>query len=328
MLEVYHHKFMLALIIIVNLSLAVWNFWDGLDQARFLTASKVVLYDVRPVDRMHFEDDNEDSAHFEPWSKTASETGLTELQLAKFHLGCYAADNSQLSLPWVSTANMESYKAYSPIEKSNILSAMQLAAGGTKSRSVCNCIDKMLYSKLDKAKVKSIVDANIVLGYTYWQQMDPEISAVNEFVYSSGLNEEQRHVAFQKAYDAFSPLQGVPGYTADDASISEATFEAFRIAQGFNSLGRSKFNFTATIPINANGVRLMDRTQFIAFRDSLAGGDLNGDLFVDETEFDFFDEFVKKPLGTWGTALRSSTRIHRAFCFEKTNRLTKNVLYR
>ena len=151
MLKTGHHQIILSIILLVNIGLASWNF--GLEQtfAKYLTTNVVALYDVRPVERMHSKFD--DKSAFEPWAKNPYDNiGLTDLQLAKFHLGCYGTPSEIFLGPWSSQKNMTSWKGQSQGARASALTALQLAAGGFKERSVCRCIDRMLYSKMDSAK--------------------------------------------------------------------------------------------------------------------------------------------------------------------------------
>ena len=304
MFELHHHKSILTLFVLLNLVLVIWNYAESMSTARFLTASTVVLYDVRPVERMHVSIDTLERGYFEPWSSTVSKTGLTDLQLAKFHLGCYAAaspvvfeNGTTVPLPWRSSKDMTTFNNYDPSTRSALLSSMQVLAGGTKSRSACNCIDQMLSSKLKNDETLAVVQQNFGNALLNWQQNNDEMAAIERYVYTSGLTLEQQKVAAVNARDPFSALEGVSGYTADSVSINKATFEAFRTKVGFTETGKDKYIFDDNIAANSGGVKLMDKAAFIAWRDSLAGGDLDGNLEINEEEFNKWQETHWRPTG-------------------------------
>ena len=301
MLELVHHKFILTLIVVLNLVLATWNYIDNTGTAHFLTPSTVVLYDVRPVDRMHVAfatatDGKDAKARFEPWSATVAETGLTELQLAKFHLGCYAAKGSAMAMPWESPESLDAWKLAGDNAKSSALTAMQSVAGGMKSRSVCNCIDQMLYSKLKKTEMTDKVQTALGDNVNAWQTLDPNVAAIEEFVFLNLASAVERKTAADRVYNLFAPLEDEAAESA--FPIVKASFNAYRDAQGFTATGKSKYVFDTVIATaDGDGTKRMTAAQFQAFRDSLAGGDLDGDLLISKAEFEKWTQTYWKPAG-------------------------------
>ena len=195
MVEMSVHKLIVTLLLLGNLTLAIINIANFYTSARFVWPSTMVLYDIKPVDRMNIytsTDVNDKGAPaMEPWGENKI-AGLTNLQVAKYHLGCYGYPgmDSDLKGPWESEvvyrlwselwapksktetkthANGTEYEevtywaelASEPAEyqanKTFTLMKLQDKAGGFEPRSVCTCIDHLLFAKMDSSKIEPLV---------------------------------------------------------------------------------------------------------------------------------------------------------------------------
>lgn len=294
MLELKHHKILLALFVVVNVACSSWNFAEYMHDARFISPSTVVIYDVARVEKMHpgFASTGLENEYFQPWSAKAGKTGLSDLQLAKFHLGCYSTENTgELSKPWDTLEAMTAFEAADVAEKGATLSALQLAAGGFKSRSVCNCIDTMLYSKLKVDETKNRVRSALGTSVARWESVDPTITKIEEFVYKHITDSTKRNEARTAVPLSLTALRRGTNKPALEFNVNEADFLLFLDSMGYTSSA-------AAMTAYKDGSAWADVTDalFKTFRASLLAADLNQNGAVSEAEFKKWQETFYRPI--------------------------------
>lgn len=299
MLELKHHKILLALFVVVNVACSSWNFAEYMHDARFISPSTVVIYDVARVEKMHpnFASTGLENEYFQPWSEKATETGLTDLQLAKFHLGCYSTvDDGGLSKPWDTLEAMTAFKAADVAEKSATLSALQLAAGGFKSRSVCNCIDTMLYSKLKVDETMTKVRAALGTDVARWESVDPTISKIEEFVYKHITDSTKRNEAQTAVPLSLTALKRGAADNTLSFPVAEAKFRDFMGSMGYTTFTAVQALSKYKADTSETGTLSLDDAKFKTFRASLLAADLDQNGAVSESEFNKWQETFYRPI--------------------------------
>ena len=195
--EMSVHRVLVTVLIVLNVTLAVLNFANFNNIGRFIWPSSMVLYDVKPVERMQLysstNTNDKGIPAMEPWAD-AGPAGLTQLQVAKYHLGCYGGPNIDATHrgPWESEATRALWSndwgnghllapatTYAGFQANKTMTLMQLQeiAGGFAPKSVCMCVDRLLYTKMDQTKIDTLVDDHMLAYYPVVNSVsDPMIS--------------------------------------------------------------------------------------------------------------------------------------------------------
>ena len=192
--EMSVHRVLVTVLIVLNVTLAILNFANFNNIGRFIWPSSMVLYDVKPVERMQLysstNTNDKGIPAMEPWADAAP-AGLTQLQVAKYHLGCYGGPNIDATHkgPWESEATralwandfsaeeghalVPSANTYAEYFANKTVALMKLQeyAGGFAPKSVCTCIDRLLYTKMDRAQIHTLIDTDLITDY-------PDVSSV------------------------------------------------------------------------------------------------------------------------------------------------------
>ena len=232
MLKAEHHQVLLTVLVLTNIALAAWNFGTVMGVGKYAAMSVVALYDVRPIENMNTVFENSKFPdlleHFDPWSESPyTKTGLTDLQLAKFHLGCYEVPSgADLSLtgPWNSKTELDAWKKADKVDQTAALLAMQLASGGFKEPSVCRCIDSMLYSKFDPAITAAEVERFTTDVTNTFMVLDPTVTMVEKYL----VNFDDSHKVRKEIDDSIDPLTpyyGTAGLTKMDQHLTLTQWE-------------------------------------------------------------------------------------------------------
>ena len=281
MLKAQHHTWILTLVVLTNIGLAIFNFSEIFSgNGKYVGIGEVALFDIRPIENMKvlFTPEASDVlTKFEPWAENPKDTtGLTDLQTAKFHLGCYASDagNSHLTPPWQSEAALTAWTAANDITRTAALHALQDASGGFGERSVCTCIDSMLFSRMDGALVNAEVAGLVVGNLDKFAGLDSTLARqVDQYLVSYA----DKHVfdgAAATLLDPFALLYTVSSVTKTSKTITSAQFvtwagdttvgEAFYVDAAKRGALYTKYANTTV-----GSAKQMSRTDFYKFMISL-----------------------------------------------------------
>lgn len=285
MLKAQHHTWILTLVVVTNIALAIFNFSEIFSgNGKYVGISEVALFDIRPIENMKVMYTPEDSdvlAKFAPWAEDPKDsTGLTDLQTAKFHLGCYASQvpGSSLAPPWQSETALSTWTSAGEIERTAALHALQEASGGFGERSVCTCIDNMLFSRMDGVAVNAEVAGLVTNNLDKFAGLDSTLARQVDQYLVSYANKHVFDSAAQTLLDPFAVLYDVTGVAAEKTSttITSAEFAAWAADTTFTHEGVNAVAFYADATKRAalytkyanttiNGVKKMSRPDFYKF---------------------------------------------------------------
>lgn len=283
MLKAQHHTLILTLVVLTNIGLAIFNFSEVFSgNGKYVGVGEVALFDIRPIENMKvlFTPEATDVlTKFEPWAENPKETtGLTDLQTAKFHLGCYAsvAGDSHLTPPWQSEAALTAWTGADDITRTAALHALQDASGGFGERSVCSCIDSMLFSRMDDAVVNAEVSRLVPGNLDKFVGLDSTLARqVDQYLVSYA----DKHVfdgAAATLLDPFALLYDVSGVDATKTSktITSAEFVAWAadatVGEAFyDDAAKRGALYTNYANTTVGNAKQMSRTDFYKFMISL-----------------------------------------------------------
>lgn len=280
MLKPQYHQAVISVLVVTNIVLALFNFVSvNTGWAKYVGVNNVALFDIRPIENMPAFVSGSDTGtteKFNPWnewsvegeSSTRTETGLTVLQLAKFNLGCYSSsiDGTELKAPWMNADALKEWKEADEVVRTAALHALQAWSGGFAERSVCTCIDDMLFSRMDQEFAHTNVTAIVSGELASFAGLDENLARYVQ-QYLVKYYDQQKFASVGTLFDPFTPVIAVDAtsLSASASHITQAQFTAFAQANPAFYDGKEADYYSQYATTDHAGSKVMSRKDFYTF---------------------------------------------------------------